>query len=158
MGVLVGADGAAKINLGNGLKYIANIKSWRVLCSNKPLKRTTQADEASRCTGGLFEWSGDFEFHLEFSDDESVALSAWQMLNFALSARGDDRKAEIALILQAHQLPPDYDVFSSTIPGVIKLTGTVTIANVPINCEDPEQPIVCVANWEGDGDLALVRN
>jgi hypothetical protein len=158
MGVLVGADGAAKINLGNGLKYVANIISWRVLCSNKPLERTTQADEASRTTGGLSRWSGDFEFHLQFSDDESVALSSWQMLDFAFNAKGDDRKAEIALILQSHQLPPDYDVFSSWIPGVVKLTGTVTLTDVPINCENPEQPIVCVANWEGDGELALVRD
>jgi hypothetical protein len=155
--VLVGADGGARIDLGNGLKFIAGVISWRALCSNKPLSRTTQADEAAKSTGGLSEWSGDFELHLQFSDDESVALSSWQMLEFALAAKGGSRKAEIALILQAHQLPPDYDVFSGTIPGVIKLAGTVTIADVSIDCEDPEQPIVCVVNWEGDGDLSLVR-
>ena len=45
----------------------------------------------------------------------------------------------------------------TTVSGVIKLTGTVVIGDVRLDCTDPEQPIVAVANWSGDGALALVR-
>lgn len=157
MAVIVGADGAAQINLGGGLKYIANIRSWRASLKRDMLRRTTLADEAERRTGGLADWSGDFEFRLQFSDDTSVAQSAWQMLNFALTNTDDALKAELSLMLQSYKLPPDYDIFDTTVAGVIKLTGTVVIGDVSLNCEDPEQPIIAVASWAGDGALTPVR-
>ena len=121
------------------------------------LRRTTQADEFERNTGGLGDWSGDFEFRLQFSDDTTTAQSAWQMLNFALTGTGDSLKSELSLILQSYQLTPDYDIFDTTIAGVIKLTGTVVIGGVSLNCEDPEQPIIAVASWSGDGALTPQR-
>lgn len=157
MAVIVGADGAAQINLGGGLKYIANIRSWRASLKRDMLRRTTLADEAERRTGGLADWSGDFEFRLQFSDDTSVAQSAWQMLNFALTNTDDALKADLSLILQRYQLPPDYDIFDTTVAGIIKLTGTVVIGDVSLNCEDPEQPIIAVASWAGDGALTPLR-
>lgn len=157
MAVIVGADGAAQINLGGGLKYIANIRSWRASLKRDMLRRTTLADEAEKRTGGLADWSGDFEFRLQFSDDTSVAQSAWQMLNFALTNTDDALKAELSLMLQSYKLPPDYDIFDTTVAGVIKLTGTVVIGDVSLNCEDPEQPIIAVASWAGDGPLTPVR-
>jgi hypothetical protein len=157
MAVIVGSDGAAQINLGNGLKYIANIKSWRASLKRDMLRRTTQADEVERRTGGLADWSGDFEFRLQFSDDTTTAQSAWQMLNFALTKTDDDLKANVELILQRYQLSADYDIFDSTIAGVIKLTGTVVIGDVSLNCEDPEQPLIAVASWAGDGALTPQR-
>lgn len=158
MAVLVGADGAAQINFGNGLKYVANIKSWRASLKRDMLRRTTLADEAERRTGGLADWSGDFEFRLQFSDDTTVAQSSWQILDFALTNTDDDLKADLSLILQRYQLVPDYDIFKTTIAGVIKLTGTVVIGDVSLNCEDPEQPIIAVASWQGDGALVPQRS
>lgn len=157
MAVIVGADGAAQINLGSGLKYIANIRSWRASLKRDMLRRTTLADEAERRTGGLADWTGDFEFRLQFSDDTAVAQSAWQMLDFALSNTDDDLKADLSLILQRYQLPPDYDIFDTTVAGIVKLTGTVVIGDVSLNCEDPEQPIIAVASWAGDGALTPLR-
>lgn len=157
MAVLVGADGAAQIDLGGGLKYIANIKSWRCQFKREMLRRTTQADESERRTGGLADWSGDFELHMQFSDDESIALSAWQFLDFAFTGTDDDLKADISLILQSYQLPSECDIFRTTVTGVVKLTGTVVIGDVSLNCEDPERPIIAVVNWEADGGLTLER-
>lgn len=157
MAVIVGADGAAQINLGGGLKYIANIRSWRASLRRDMLRRTTLADEAERRTGGLADWTGDFEFRLQFSDDTTVAQSAWQMLDFALSNTDDDLKADLSLILQRYQLSPDYDIFDTTVAGIVKLTGTVVIGDVSLNCEDPEQPIIAVASWAGDGALTPLR-
>jgi hypothetical protein len=157
MTVLKGSDGRAQINLGGGLKCIANIFSWRAQRRMDMLDRTTQADEAKRRTAGLADWSGSFSFRLQFSDDTAAAQSAWQMLNFALMNTDDAMKASVALIIQAYQLPPDYDIFRTTIAGVIKLTGTVVISDVSMDCTDPEQPIVAVASWEGDGALTLER-
>lgn len=157
MAVLVGSDGAAQIDLGDGLKYVANIKSWRANMKRDMLRRTTQVDNFERNTGGLASWSGDFEFRLQFSDDTTVAQSAWQMLNFALTGTDDDLKTDLSLILQRYQLIPDYDIFDTTVGGVIKLTGTVVIGDVSLNCEDPEQPIIAVASWAGDGALTPLR-
>lgn len=157
MAIIVGADGAAQIDLGGGLKYIANIVSWRAGLKRDMLRRTTLADEAERRTGGLADWTGDFEFHLQFSDDTTTAQSAWQMLDFALSNTDDDLKAELSLILQRYQVVPDHDTFDTTIAGVIKLVGTVVIGDVSLNCEDPEQPIVAVASWAADGALSPLR-
>jgi hypothetical protein len=157
MALLVGADGAAKLNLGSGLKYVANIFSWQAQLRRETLRRTTQADDFERRTAGLGDWSGSFSFRMQFSDDTSVALSSWQLLNYALTATDDDLKAEVELILQHYTLPADNDVFATTIPGVIKLTGTVVIADISMNCEDPEQPIIAVASWEGDGALTPER-
>jgi hypothetical protein len=157
MAVLVGADGAAKLDLGGGLKYVANIFSWNAQLRREMLTRTTQADDYRRRTAGLGDWTGSFSFRLQFSDDTSVAQSAWQLLNFAFSNTDDNLRAGIELILQSHKLPTDCDIFQTTIPGIIKLTGNVVIGDISMNCEDPEQPIVAVANWEADGALAPVR-
>jgi hypothetical protein len=157
MSLLVGSDGAAQINLGSGLKFVANIFSWNARLRRGMLRQTTQADDYEKRTGGLGDWSGSFSFRMQFSDDTSVAQSAWQLLDFALTENDDDLKASIALILQSYKLPPDCDIFKTTIPGVIKLTGTVVIGDLSLNCEDPEQPIIAVANWEGDGAMTPVR-
>lgn len=158
MTVIVGADGAVQINLGNGLKYMANVTSWRANLGRDMLDKTTQADDAKRRTAGLADWTGDFAFSIEFSDDISVAQSAWQMLQFALSGRDDELKAEIALILQHHGIPPDCNIFQASIPGVIRLTGTVVIGDIKIDCEDPEKPLVLVASWGADGALTPERD
>lgn len=158
MSVIVGADGAARINLSNGLKYIANIRSWRCEMTREMLRRTTQADEAERRTGGLADWSGDFQFNVQFSDDTTIALSAWQLLEHVITNTDDDLKADIALVLQSYGLEPDCDIFQTSVSGVVKLTGTVVIGDISLNCEDPEQPIVVVARWSGDGALALERS
>jgi len=157
MSVIVGSDGAAQVNLGGGVKYIANIKSWRANLKRDMLRRTTQADEVEKRTAGLADWSGDFEFFLQFSDDVTTAQSSWQMLNFALTGTDDSLKANVALILQTHQVLPDCDIFSTTIPGVIKLIGTVVIGDVTINCEDPEHPLGLLVSWAGDGAMTLQR-
>jgi hypothetical protein len=157
MAVLVGADGAAKIDLGDGLLYVANIFSWKVQLRREMLRRTTQADEAERRTGGLADWSGLFSFRLVFSDDISTAQSAWQMLNFALTNTDDNLKAGLELVLQSYQLAPESDTFDSVISGVIKLVGTVVIGDVSLDCTDPAEPIVCDASWSGDGALIPVR-
>lgn len=158
MTVLKGADGRAQINLGSGLKCIANIFSWRAQRRMDMLRRTTLADEAERRTAGLADWSGSFTCRLQFSDDVAAAQSAWQMLNFALMNTDDAMKASVALIIQAYQLPPDYDIFRTTIPGVIKLTGTVVFNDIRLDCTEPEQPIIAVFSWEGDGALTLERD
>jgi hypothetical protein len=157
MSLLVGSDGAAQINLGSGLKFVANIFSWNARLRREMLRQTTQADDYEKRTAGLGDWSGSFSFRMQFSDDTSVAQSAWQLIDFALTKNDDDLKASIALILQSYKLPPDCDIFKTTIPGVIKLTGTVVIGDLSLNCEDPEQPIIAVANWEGDGAMTPVR-
>lgn len=157
MAVLVGADGAAKLDLGDGLKYVANIFSWNAQLRREMLRQTTQADNYEKRTGGMGDWTGSFSFRLQFSDDTSVAQSAWQLLNFAFTQNDDDLKAGIELILQSYKLPTDCDIFKTTVPGIIKLTGTVVIGDISMNCEDPEQPIVAVANWEADGALTPVR-
>jgi hypothetical protein len=157
MAVLVGSDGAAKINLGGGLKFVANIFSWTARLRREMLRQTTQADDYEKRTAGLGDWSGSFSFRMQFSDDTSVAQSAWQLLDFALTKNDNDLKASIELILQSYRLLPDCDIFKTTIPGVIKLTGTVVIGDLSMNCEDPEQPIIAVASWEGDGALTPVR-
>lgn len=157
MSVLVGAHGAAQINLGGTLKYVANIFSWNASMKRAMLSRTTQADDFERNTGGLAGWSGSFSFKLQFSDDTSVAQSAWQMLDFAFTKTDDDLKASLQLILQSHKLTPDYDIFQTTVGGIIQLAGTIVIGDVSLDCTDPEQPIVAVATWSGDGALALQR-
>jgi hypothetical protein len=157
MSVLVGSDGAAQINLGDGIKYVANIFSWNASMKRDMLRRTTQADEAERRTGGLADWTGDFSFKLQFSDDIATAQSAWQMLDFAYSNTDDDLKAELRLILQSHKLPPGYDIFRTTVSGIIRLAGTIVIGDVSLDCTDPEQPIIAKAFWSGDGALALQR-
>ena len=157
MSIVVGSDGAAQINLGSGVKYIANIFSWDASMKREMLRRTTQADEVERRTGGLADWSGSFSFRLEFSDDTTVALSAWQMLDFAFNRTDDNLKAEIRLIVQSYKVPPSCDTFQTGVSGTIRLTGTVVIGDIRLDCTDPEQPIVAVANWSGDGALALVR-
>lgn len=157
MSVLVGSSGAAQINLGSGLKYVANIFSWTASMKRDMLSRTTQADEAERRTGGLADWTGNFSFKLQFSDDTGIAQSAWQMLNFAYTNTDDNLKAELRLILQSHKLPPDYDIFQTTVSGIVRLAGTVVIGDVSLDCTDPEQPVIAKAFWSGDGSLALQR-
>jgi hypothetical protein len=158
MAVIVGTNGAAKLNLGGGLKYVANMFSWNARLRREMLRQTTQADNYEKRTAGLGDWTGSFSFRLQFSDDTSVAQSAWQLLNFAFSNTDDTLKASMELILQSEKLPPDFDIFKTTVSGIIKLTGTVVIGDISMDCEDPEQPIVAVANWEGDGALTLARS
>jgi hypothetical protein len=156
MSIAVGSDGSVKIDLGNGLEYVANITSWNLDLKRNALRQTDLSDEAERRTAGIADWTGDFQFNLQFSDDESVAQSAWQMLSFIFSGTGNTLKAQIELILQREQLPAD-DIFSTTISGVIKLVGTVVLEGVSLNCEDPERAVVAVARWLADGALALER-
>lgn len=158
MAVVVGSDGAAKINLGDGSQYIANIKSWRINMNRDYLSRTTQADEVERNTGGMSSWTGDFEMHLSFSDDESVALSSWQVLDFVINNTDDDLKAELSLLLQQYGVQADCKTFKTSMQEAISLTGTVVLGSVNMNCEDPEQPIVLVINWTADGPLTLQRS
>jgi hypothetical protein len=157
MSVLVGAHGAAQLDLGGGLKYVANIFSWDASMRRAMLSRKTQADDFERNTGGLAGWSGSFSFKLQFSDDTSTAQSAWQMLYFAFTKTDDDLKADLRLILQSHKLTPDYDIFQTTVGGIIQLAGTIVIGDVSLDCTDPEQPIIAKAFWSGDGALALQR-
>ena len=79
------------------------------------------------------------------------------MLDFAFTKTDDDLKASLRLILQSHKLTPDYDVFQTTVGGIIQLAGTIVIGDVSLDCTDPEQPIVAKAFWSGDGALALQR-
>jgi hypothetical protein len=158
MAVIVGADGAAQLNLGNGLKYVANIFSWQAGLRREMLRQTTQADDFEKRTGGLGSWSGSFSFYLQFSDDESIAESAWQLLQYALTRTDDDLKAEVKLILQEYMVADDCDIFDSYIPGVISLNGMVVIGDLSLDCQDPEKPIIAVASWEGDGALMPERS
>jgi hypothetical protein len=159
MGVIVGSDGGVQINLGGGLKYVANIFSWNVNMGRNMLRTTTQADEAERRTAGLADWTGDFSMRLQFSDDTNVAQSSWQMLNFALTGVDDGLKADLRLMLQSYQvLPEDCDIFRTTIPGIISLVGTVVIGDVRLDCTDPGEPIILVLSWSGDGALTLQRS
>jgi hypothetical protein len=121
------------------------------------LDQTTQADDYKKRTGGLGDWTGSFSFRLQFSDDTSVAQSAWQLLNHAFTSTDDDLKADLRLVLQSYQLSSDCDIFQTTIADTISLRGTVVIGDISMNCEDPEQPIVAVASWEADGALLLQR-
>lgn len=158
MAVLVGADGAARLDLGNGLEYIANIFSWEARLRREMLRQTTQADNYERRTAGLGDWTGSFSFYLQFSDDTAVALSSWQLLEHALTQSDDGLKASIDLVLQRHRLDPDWEIFGSTIPGTISLQGTVVIGDLSLNCKDPEQPIVADASWAADGPLTPHRS
>lgn len=159
MAVVTGANGAAELDLGDGLKCVANIFSWEARLSRETLNRTTQADDYKKRTAGLGDWSGSFSFRLQFSDDTSVAQSAWQILEYALTATDDDLKAELSLVLQGQKVPSgDCEVFSSVIEGKIWLAGTVVVTDISLDCSDPEQPIVAVASWEADGALTPERD
>jgi hypothetical protein len=157
MAIITGSDGAVKINLGDGLEYIAEVVSWTVNMDREMLSRTNAADESERTTGGRNSWTGDLELHVAFSDDTSVALSSWQLLAFAINNTDDDLKAELRLVLQRYGVMPDYTVFNTSVAGVVELVGTVVLGPVSLNCEDPEKPIVLVISWTADGPLALQR-
>lgn len=158
MAVLVGTDGSAQLDLGGGLKYVANIFSWQAQLRREMLRQTTQADDFERRTGGLGDWTGSFSFRLQFSDDTSTAQSSWQLLEYALTETDDNLKADMNLVLQRYQLAPDYDIFDSTIAGAISLNGTIVIGDLSLDCQDPEQPVVAVASWEADGALTPYRS
>jgi hypothetical protein len=155
MAVAVGADGAAQFDFGNGLKYMANMFAWDIDYGSETLPQTNLADTHKRRTGGLKDSSGSFSFYLQFSEDEEPAHSALQMLDFIFNGTGNQLKTEMELILQRSKIAPDYDVFMSSVPGVIKLSGTVLVPRIRLNCENPERPLIAVAQWEGDGPLAL---
>lgn len=157
MAVIVGADGAVELDLGNGNKCVAEVFAWNASMKREMLRRTTQADEAERRTGGLSDWTGSFSFRLQFSDDDSIAQSAWQIAEFAVAGTDDELKAEASFVLQRYGVRGDCDIFQSTISDAIKLVGTIVIGDLSFDCSDPEQPLVCVASWEADGALALVR-
>lgn len=158
MAVIVGSDGAVEFDFGNGMKCVADIFSWEAPLKRSTLRRTTQADEAERRTGGLADFTGSFSMRLEFSDDESVAQSAWQILNFAITNTDDDLKANLNLVLQRYTVIPDCDIFQSGITGSVSLSGVVVITDVSLNCSDPEKPLICEVAWEADGPLTLVRD
>jgi hypothetical protein len=158
MTVIVGADGSAELDLGDGLKYVANIFSWRAQLKREMLRQTTLADEYERRTGGLGDWTGSFSFNLQFSDDISIAQSAWQILLYICTKQDDELKAALNLTVQRNQLANDYDIFDSTIPGTISLAGVVVIGDISLDCSDPEQPTVAVASWEADGPLTPYRS
>jgi hypothetical protein len=155
MSVAVGTDGAVRFGLGDGLKYMANIFSWGMDGGSESLSQTNLADTHKRRTGGLKDSSGSLSFYLEFSEDSAVALSALRMLDFIVNGTGDELKAEIVLVLQRNRIAADYDVFRSSVPGVVRLSGNVLVPRVRLNCENPEKPLIAVADWEGDGPLAL---
>jgi hypothetical protein len=157
MTVIVGVDGSAELDLGSGLKYVANIFAWDAELKRDILDQTTQADDFGRATAGLATWSGSFSTYLQFSDDTSVAQSSWQIFEYAISGVDDQLKAAIKLTLQREAPTDDYDIFDSTIAGEIRLTGTVVIGDIRLNCEDPEKPIVMVMTWSGDGPLTPRR-
>lgn len=157
MSVIVGSDGAVEIDFGDGEKCVANVFAWSASLKRDMLRRTTLADDAERRTGGLADWTGSFSFRLQFSDDTSIAQSAWQIMDFALSNSDDDLKASLGLVLQRYQVPSDYDIFQDSVSGIVKLSGSVVIGDISFDCQDPEQPLVCVASWAADGPLALVR-
>lgn len=157
MTVIVGVDGSVELDLGNGLKYVANIFKWDAELKREFLDQTTQADDFGRATAGLATWSGSLSTYLQFSDDTSVAQSSWQILEYAVSGVDDDLKAAVKLTLQRQPPDDDYDIFDSTIAGEIRLTGTVVIGDIRLECTDPEQPIVMVLIWTGDGPLTPLR-
>lgn len=158
MTVVIGVDGAAQIDLGNGLKYVADITSWRLELNREELSRTTVADDAKRRTAGLADWTGDFSFNIELSEDDSMAQSAWHLLQFIIAGRDDELKAEVALILQRHEVVPDCDIFRGGIPGAVWLAGTVVIGGIRLDCGSPEQPLVGLVRWGADGALTLQRD
>jgi hypothetical protein len=157
MGVIVGSDGAVQLDLGAGNKYVANTFSWTVKTKREMLNRTNLSDDAKRRTAGIADWTGNFSFRLQLSDDTAQALSAYQILEHLYTKTGDELKAQLHLVLQRGKLPPDYDIFNSTIGGVVKLVGTVVIETIGLDCATPENPVIARADWEGDGALALVR-
>lgn len=158
MTVIVGADGSAELDLGDGLRYVANIFSWRAQLKREMLRQTTLADEYERRTGGLGDWTGSFSFNLQFSDDISIAQSAWQILEYICTKQDDELKSALKLTVQRNQIANDCDIFDSTIAGSIALTGVVVIGDISLDCTDPEQATVAVASWEADGPLTPYRS
>lgn len=153
----IGSDGEVRFNFGGGAKPVANIFSWTASMRREALDQTDLSDEATRRTGGLISWAGDFSMRLEFSDDETIAQSAWQVLDFAFSGTDDQSKAEISLIIQRSGYSPDFVDFRTSILDTIRLAGTVVITGVKLDCTDPGQAVIAVVDWEGDGELTLQR-
>lgn len=158
MSVIFGSDGAIQFNLGPGQRCTANVFSWSVNLGRETLDTTRQGDEARSRTGGLADHTGSVSLRLQFSDDDTTANSAWQILEFALGNTDDDLKAAITLYLQRSDPPASCDdVFDTLVRVPIKLTGTVVIGGISLDCTDPGEPIVAVLNWESDGPLVLSR-
>lgn len=158
MTVVLGADGAVQFNFGDGSRCTANVFSWSANLGRETLDTTKQGDEARTRTGGLADHTGSVSLRLQFSDDTTDANSAWQILEYALGNTDDDLKAAITLYLQRSDPPADCDdVFSSLVRVPIKLTGTVVIGGISLDCTDPGEPIVAVLSWESDGPLVLSR-
>ena len=158
MAVILGSDGAVKIDLGDGLKYIAQIRSWEAALSRPSLRRTTMADEAEKRASGVADWGGNFELQIVLSEDDSTALSAWKLLQFLLAGVDEGLKADVELILQRYQISADCVTFGTSLSGVVKLAGTVLLTDVRLDCQSPEEALVLVVYWEGDGALGLVRD
>lgn len=158
MSVIFGSDGAIQFDLGPDQRCTANVFSWSVNLGRETLDTTKQGDEARTRTGGLADHTGSVSLRLQFSDDDSQANSAWQILDYALGNTDDALKAAITLYLQRSDPPAGCDdVFSSLVRVPIKLTGTVVVAGISLDCTDPGEPVIAVLGWEADGALALSR-
>ena len=159
MPVIVGSDGAVQFDFGGGLTYVANVFAWSVNLGRETLPTTKQGDEAVTRTGGLADHTGSVSMRLRFAEDGAEALSAWQLINFALGNTDDALKASIKLFIQTAGVSADCeDITGLLIQDPISLTGTVVIASISLDCTDPGEPVVAVASWEADGALTLTRD
>lgn len=158
MAVILGSDGFIQLDLGNGLLCVANAFSWTVNLDRETLDTTRQGDEARRRTGGLADHTGSLSLRLLFAEDTAQALSAWQLLNFAITGADDALKAGMSLYLQRDSPPANCsDELGMLIPGAITLSGTVVVTSINLDCTEPGEPVVAVVNWAADGALQLTR-
>lgn len=158
MSVILGSDGAIEFDFGPGSRCTANVFSWRVNLGRETLDTTRQGAEARGRTGGLADHTGSVSLRLQFSDDNSTANSAWQILDHALGNSDDGLKAGLTLYIQRTEPTAGCDdVFGALVAVPIKLAGTVVIAGIDLDCTDPGEPVVAVLSWEADGALALSR-
>jgi hypothetical protein len=157
MSVILGSDGAIQFDFGS-LLCTANTFAWTVNLGRETLPTTKQGDYAVSRTGGLADHTGSVSIRLQFSDDDSQANSAWQILQFAIGNHDDDLKAGIRLYLQRTPPPAECDdVLGQLMPDAVFLGGTVVVTSISLDCSDPGEPVVAVVNWEADGGLDLFR-
>lgn len=159
MSVIFGSDGAIQFNLNEaGQQCIANVFSWTVNLGREMLNTTRQGDEARGRTGGLADHTGSVSLRLQFSDDNSQAYSAWQIISRALGGTDNDLKANLQLYLQRGAPATGCDdTFGLLVQEPVILLGRVVIGSVSLDCTDPGEPIVAVLSWEADGPLELSR-
>jgi hypothetical protein len=158
MSVILGSEGSIQFDFGNGSRCVANVFSWSVNLGRETLDTTRQGDEARSRTGGLADHTGSVSLRLQFSDDDSQANSAWQIMEFALGGSDDELKADLTLYLQRSAPPAGCDdTFGLLIQDAIFLAGRAVITGVNLDCTDPGEPVVAVVGWEADGALELSR-